>query len=206
MLLKMNKRHLHHIKKKLQPVPILLLAILFALSTTTSVVALRRNNTTMLKLRDAVTKTDEHNGDVEGALRNLREFVYNHMNTNLASGPNAIKPPIQLKYRYERLAKAAQDRVDALNGTIYSDAQAYCEQQNPNAFFGASRIPCIQDYVTKHGGAQPQPVPDALYKFDFVSPVWSPDLAGWSLVASVLSLLLLALRFGLDRWLKHDLA
>jgi hypothetical protein len=200
-----TKKYLHHVKKKLQPVPVWVFAILFVVNGVVGVYSLRQNNTTMLKLRDAVAKADEQNGDTETALRNLREFVYKHMNTNLASGPNAIKPPIQLKYRYERLVKAEQDRINTLNGTIYTDAQAFCEKQNPEGLSGRGRVPCIQEYVTTHGGAQPQPIPDALYKFDFVSPTWSPDLAGWSLVISGVSVLLLVLRFGLERWLKHDL-
>lgn len=61
------------------------------------VFALRANNLKALELRDNVVAVDKQNGDIEAALRELRTFVYGHMNTNLSSGPNAIKPPIQLK-------------------------------------------------------------------------------------------------------------
>lgn len=200
----MNKRKLHHYWKKLRPIPPWVFLVSFIITASICVYALRQNNLGMIKLRDAVTAADRQNGDVETALRNLREYVYSHMNTALASGPNAIKPPIQLKYRYDRLVQAEKDRVSAINAKVYTDAQAYCEQQIPQGFSGRGRVPCIQDYVSKHG-VQEQPIPDALYKFDFVAPFWSPDLAGWTLLASIALLLLFVARFSLELWLKHEL-
>ena len=49
------------------------------------------------------------------------------MNTNLSSGGNAIKPPIQLKYTYERLLATEQAKTAASNSKIYTEAQAYCQ-------------------------------------------------------------------------------
>lgn len=169
-----------------------------------SVFALRQNNLTMIKLRNEVTKADQENGDVETALRNLREFVYGHMNTNLSSGNNPIKPPIQLKYRYDRLIQAEKDKAEANNTKIYTDAQAYCEKQIPQGLSGGGRVPCIEQYVLDHG-VKIQPVQDGLYKFDFVSPTWSPDIAGWALVLSVLSFIFFIASWILDRWVKSEL-
>jgi preprotein translocase subunit SecF len=42
--------------------------------------------------------------------------------------------------------------------------------------------------VTDHG-AKPANIPQGLYQFDFVSPTWSPELAGWSLVATIIFLI-----------------
>ena len=170
---------------------------LFAISLIVGIYALRQNNLTMIKLRDAVTAADQADGDVEAALRDLRGFVYSHMNTDLASR-NQVRPPIQLKYRYERLVKAQQEQLSVQNAKIYTDAQAYCEKLYPESFSGGPRVPCIQDYVINHG-VEVQPIPDALYKFDFVSPRWSPDLAGWSLVASAIFMSLFIIRFSLKR-------
>jgi len=157
-------------------------------------VAYRQNNVNMLHLRTTVFETDKQNGDTETALRKLREYVYSHMNTDLATN-NGIKPPIQLQYRYERLTKAEKDRASAINGKIYTDAQNECERLKPEGLSGSNRIVCIQEYVNAHGTKE-QAIPDALYKFDFVSPRWSPDLAGWSLVATLAFLgLFIASRF-----------
>lgn len=169
-----------------------------------AVIALRQNNLTMIKLRDSVVQTDKDNGDIEGALRKLREFVYAHMNTNLSSGNNAIKPPIQLKYRYDRLVAAEKQRVTEANAKIYTDAQAFCEKAIPEGLSGRGRVPCIQDYVGSHG-LKEQPIPDGLYKFDFVSPSWSPDVAGISLLISLGGFVLFAASYGIERWVRAEL-
>jgi hypothetical protein len=83
----------------------------------------------MIQLREKVYEADKSNGDVNTALNNLRRYVYGHMNTNLSSGGNAIKPPIQLKYSYERLQATEQKRVDNANSNVYTQAQLYCQQQ-----------------------------------------------------------------------------
>lgn len=156
----------------------------------------------MVELRQAVYKADEHNTDVAGALQNLQAYVTTHMNTNLNSGATTVYPPIQLKYTYERLLAQGQG---SLNGEqLYAEAQRQCEAQNSADFSGRNRVPCIEQYVQTHGGgAQMAQVPDALYKFDFVSPKWSPDLAGWSLVVAVLSWLLFIVTWIANRWLKR---
>lgn len=165
--------------------------------------ALRQNNLNMVKLRDAVFAADKANGDVETSLRNLREYIYAHMNTNLNSG-NSVKPPIQLKYRYDRLVAAEKKRVGADSTKIYNSAQKYCESFISHEVFGGANIKCVQDYVKSHG-AKEIAIPDSLYKFDFVSPVWTPDLAGLSMAATILFAVLFVFRLGLEKWVKHDL-
>ncbi len=173
--------------------------ILFIISALVSVYALRYNSLTMIKLRNAVYEADKNNSDVNAALNNLREYVYAHMNTNLASGGNAIKPPIQLKYTYGRLQSAAE--AAANNQGLYTEAENYCQAQIPASvsISGRGRIACVQDYTLSHGGQKAPEIPAALYKFDFVSPTWSPDLAGWSLLASAIFLLAFLVRLIYDK-------
>lgn len=188
----MDKRSLHHVWTAIRRVKAWYLLIPLLVTMAVCVFALRQNNLQMVFLRDNVYATDRDNGNVEGALQDLRSFVYGHMNTELASGDN-VYPPIQLKYTYERLKAAEKARVQAENDRIYTDAQAYCEQQNPAGFSGRTRVPCIEEYVKSHG-VNEKPIPDAMYKFDFVSPSWSPDVAGFSLLISILLAMLLAAR------------
>jgi hypothetical protein len=115
------------------------------------------------------------------------------MNTDLAAGPNAVHPPIQLKYTYDRLVAADNARVRAVNSHLYNNAQNYCQELIPTGFSGRYRESCINHYVTSHG-AKPKPVQKSLYEFDFVAARWSPDLAGWSLITMLL-LVLLGLAF-----------
>lgn len=181
----MNKRQMHHVwryLRRIKPWYFLICGIIFGVIC---LVSLRHNNEQMVRLRDAVYTADKTNGDVEGTLRTLRSYVYGHMNTSLSSGPNAVHPPIQLKYTYERLQEAQQGVLGQGNSSLYNEAQAYCEGQT---VVGSEVISCIQDYATSHG-ANLTPIPDGLYKFDFTSAKWSPDLAGWSLALMILSTL-----------------
>ncbi len=179
-----------------------------AICLVVSVFAMRQNNLISVRLRDKVLKVDQENGDVEIALRALRKHMYSHMKSGLANEGSAY-PPIQLKYRYERLVKAEQDRVDTANkgNTTYADAQVHCEKTQPQSFYGAGRLACIQSYVDTHPAGPivtANAIPDSIYKFDFTSPAWSPDLAGWSLVASGLFAVMFCLRLGLELWFRHQ--
>jgi len=144
----------------------------------------------MIALREQVYQADKDNGDINGALQNLRSYVYGHMNTDL-SGGSGIKPPIQLSNTYARL-QAGQEQ----NADLYIEAKNYCEAKIPAdvSISGRGRIQCITDYVTSHG-AKPVNVPAGLYEFDFLSPSWSPDLAGWSLVVTIIFLALFVISF-----------
>ena len=157
------------------------------LSTVVAVVALRSNNEHMITLRQAVYTADKNNTDINQPLKDLQNYVTTHMNTNLSSGPNAPYPPVQLKYTYERLVAANGSAVTAANNQIYTEAQKACEQQNSSDFSGRNRVPCIEQYVKSHNAAMPPVISDSLYKFSFLSPTWSPDLAGWSLVVAALN-------------------
>ena len=138
----------------------------------------------MNQLREQVYSADKNNGDVKGSLQELQSFVTTHMNTNLSTG-TSVYPPIQLKYTYERLQQAQNAQLGA--GTdIYTQAQKYCEAQNSVDFSGRNRVPCIEQYVSAHKGGNVQKIPEDLYKFSFATPVWSPDFAGFSLLATIL--------------------
>lgn len=186
---------------KLRRVPYSAFLALFIIGVIVTLYALRHNNQTMVKLRAEVYATDQAGGDVNGALNKLREYVHGHMNTSLSSGSNTIKPPIQLKYTYERLLAAEQAKAQSASSQIYTDAQNYCQQKFPAGFSGSGRIPCVQEYVTSRG-VKTTPLPTALYQFNFISPTWSPDLAGWSLVFSILMFLALVWGFSMKQLTK----
>jgi hypothetical protein len=180
-------------------IPAVTLLYLFIATAIISVFALRHNNQTMVDLRSDVYTADKNNGDVSDALNNLRAYVYGHMNTDLSSGNNNIKPPIQLKYTYQRLYDAQTNKVQSANQQLYTDAELYCQSIN-NAYFGTTRVPCVQNYVVNHGlAAASITIPAGLYEFDFASPAWSPDLAGWSLVLTLLLFMAFIIRFAYSK-------
>jgi hypothetical protein len=200
----MNKRHLHHVWTKLRHIKPWYFLVIAVVSTVTCVFALRANNQHMLKLRDAVYSADKNDTDVQAALNRLQAYVTSHMNTNLSTG-TSVYPPIQLKYTYDRLVQAQSAKLIQTNGQLYTDAQHYCEQQNPTDFSGHNRVPCIEQYVSSRtpDAVQLPAIPDALYKFSFATPSWSPDLAGWSLVIAVLSSLLCVATFIAGQWFRR---
>jgi len=200
----MDKRHLHHVWRKLRPINSWIFLGLAVLLTAISVYAMRQNNLVAIRLRDVVIEADKQNGDVETPLRALREHIYSHMNASLSSG-TGVQQPVQLKYRYDRLVAAEKARVEGANGDVYAQAQAECERQFPAGVSGSGRISCIEQYISSHGGTTENTIPDALYKFDFVAPRWSPDVAGISLVLAVICFLLFVVRFTLEKWLNHRL-
>jgi hypothetical protein len=197
----MDKKQLHHAWTIIRRIKVLYIVVLLLVSATITVFALRQNNLGMVERRTAVYQADETRGDVEAALQKLRAYVHTHMNTNLASGDNAVYPPIQLKYTYQRLKEAEQQRTKDAGAQTYTAAQEHCEQLYPGSFSGGPRVPCIEQYITEHKVTE-QIIPDALYKFNFASPTWSPDLAGISLLCSLLLAAALAVRIGLGAALK----
>jgi hypothetical protein len=195
----MNKKQLHYYHQRFQLINawyFLAVAVLFLVI---AIYGLRHNFSTMTRLRQAVIVADQQNKDVAKPLNELRSFVYGHMNTNLATGNAPIKPPIQLEASYSRLVAAEKQRVQALNATVTQQADAACAQQFPGDGPNIPRISCVQQYVSTHA-AKEQSIPAELYKFDFLSPRWSPDVAGFSLVFSAFFFFLFALRYGVERW------
>ena len=193
-----------HIKKILTylwHVPYWVFLAAFVVGGYVSVVALRHNNETMISLRNAVYVADKDNGNIEAALDSLRGYVYSHMNTNLSSGGNAIKPPIQLKYTYNRLQAAEQRRVSTVNTQMASRARDYCGIQNPGINTLSGNVDCVQGYINTHT-TKANPIPTALYEFDFISPSWSPDSAGWSLLAASVFFTLFIISFSLERLVR----
>jgi hypothetical protein len=104
------------------------------------------------------------------------------------------------------LVQTQTDAYSQSNSQLYTDAQHYCEKLNSTDFSGHNRVPCIEQYILDHAPASVKTIPDALYKYDFISPSWSPDLAGWTMVTAIASGSLFVITFIARRWLKSSLA
>jgi len=160
---------------------------LFILSTVSIFVTLQAyigNSVEAKKRYDALIAVDAAGGDVEKSLLELRTYIYRHMNTTIGS-PTGIRPPIQLKGTYDRLVAAEKVRVKTANDDLYNKAQKECERLIPEGSSGRGRIPCITEFVTKNAVVE-QGIPDGLYKYDFAPPLWSPDVAGFGIIVTVL--------------------
>lgn len=179
--------------KAIKPWQFLVLTII---SSSICIYSLRQNNEHMNYLRNQVYAADKDGGNVKAALLNLARYVTSNMNTSLDSGPNGVYPPIQLKYSYQRVTANQSQSLAQQNSTLYTQAEDYCQMAIPQGFSGRYRVPCIEQYISSHS-LQGTNVPVALYEFDFISPAWSPDLAGWTLVSSVVLGLLTIISYGL---------
>ncbi|MBX4188924.1 hypothetical protein KW792_02380, partial [Candidatus Saccharibacteria bacterium] len=98
---------------------------LFLVSAVICVIALRHNNQTMTKLRDDVYAADKSNAGINESLNKLQSYVFAHMNTSLSTSTN-IRPPIQLKYTYQRLYDEQFNNIQAANQKIYDAAKKAC--------------------------------------------------------------------------------
>jgi len=146
-----------------------------------SLVALRNNNLQMLELYKKVENADTSGTATYDHLRELQVYVASHMN---ATPPKlGTNPGIQLKGTYERAKKAESDRVTSERERVYNEAISYCEVALPKSLL-SERAQCIIDRNASQAIVERQIVAD-LYRYDFVSPKWSADVAGWSVIASV---------------------
>ena len=155
---------------------------------------LRQNNLTMLELRDQVVRLDQETGDIaqiQPALLELREHVLTHMNASPAA-------PIHLPGSFDAAVAREVARVEqsgSANAQVYRDAQDQCEIASVQL---SVRAQCIQDYVLSNAapGTDADEIdypPKEQFIYSFISPRWSFDLAGLSvLVSSLLGLITIA--------------
>lgn len=198
---KINKRALHHHYKQvrfIRPWYFFLAALIFFFL---GVLGLRQNNLHMVELREKVAAADKQGENVEKPLAELRNYVYSHMNTDLSGGPHGIGQPIQLKSEYERLVKEGEKNLAQTNEEVKARAESICARKHPERGYNSPRVACVQSYVQQNA-RQSGDIPKELYTFDFVSPKWTPDFAGISLVLGVLFSVLFLIWLGLERWVR----
>jgi hypothetical protein len=167
----------------------LLRVVVFGIVTvffvTLSIFGLIANSNGAKERYDALIAVDQAGGDVEKSLNELRSYIYSHMNTQIGS-ELGVKPPIQLKGTYERLVAQEEEKAIESND-LYAEAQSYCESTQPGGFSGRNRLDCITAYVDENGVVtEAKKIEEDLYKFDFVPPRWSPDLAGFSIILATI--------------------
>ena len=176
-----SKKYWKRLQLKIRKLNLKVLLVLFLIGIFTTLIALRSNNVQMLRLREAVFIADESGEGVNEALDELRTYVHNHMNTDLNSGGISIKPPIQLKFTYERLVAAEEQKVKAHNEKVVAEAPGICERRFPAGQI-RPRAECVDEYIAENTKKASTTIPKELYQFDFVSPRWSPDFAGFMLL------------------------
>lgn len=190
------KKVIHKAKRahhSLISLPTLLVILLIIGSGWMSLYALRRNNLGMLEKRVAVERADE-SGDrvaIEMSLQELQAYSTKHMNASAE---------VELKHTYDRAAKSLQEETANRLGNIelYQRAEAACLAASPDR---SELALCIDDHLSgARGDLVPRPDP-RLYRYSFISPYLSLDLASLSLV--VFALFFYAGLFQLARFLSQ---
>ena len=164
---------------------ILLILVLFIAAT-----ALRLNNVGMDQRREGVYSADEAGDEdiIHQRLLSLREYSSSHMNANTGA--------FVLKNQYDRDSQRAladaqnkSEESESPNGNIYKKAAEVCDPQ----FSGYSQayMQCFMNELNKYpeSGAVSDSVvlPTAeLYQYDFASPIWTPDIAGWTVLLAII--------------------
>lgn len=180
--------------KQLERVKTWQLLILLLLVGFISATLLRLNNIGMIERRTAVLNADKagNTDDIARRLYDLQRYVSSHMNTDMGRG-------IYLQEQYNKDRQQAMDQAaggTAANVNIYKTITDACR-----ALYSAwtPYFQCVQDRLNASTPADdpvkkatlPQP---ETYRHVFVSPVWSPDFAGLSVVVWFGILLLIIAR------------
>jgi hypothetical protein len=169
---------------------VLLLLVAFVAAT-----FLRLNNIGMVERRTAVISSDKE-GDQTATIQrlyDLQQYVSTHMNADLGKG-------VYLEDSYNRDYQAWQTTAYGdtnPNGNIYKKAQEVCAPKFSR--YSTAYLQCTTSELAKYpasanltaGSTAPLP---ASYVHSYVSPVWSPDFAGWSIVVGVVILLMILAR------------
>jgi hypothetical protein len=189
------KHRLHHWYKVVRGLKTWQLLLVLLAALVVSAFLLRQNNLEMVRLRAAVEQADMQNGDVTKALLNLQHYVSAHMNTDLGEG-------IALQYSYQRAYEAAvQQAASSTNpqAALYAKVEEECRPVFQRTQSFPAYTQCAHDKLSQLAPGQDalsalKAPPADLYKITFTSPGWSPDLAGFSVVLTIIVTLMLIVR------------
>jgi hypothetical protein len=181
--------------KELQRVKTWQLLVLLVIVGFVAATFLRLDNIGMVQRREAVISADKEGNEevIITRLYDLQRYVAAHMNTDLGRG-------VYLEQSYARELQNWQKNQygdSNPNGNIYKKAQEVCAPQFSG--YSYAYLQCTTNELAKYPSAA-DPASDSskprqeAFIHSFSSPIWSPDFAGWSVVACGVILLLIIIR------------
>ncbi|MDB5167109.1 MAG: hypothetical protein JWN26_254 [Candidatus Saccharibacteria bacterium] len=190
-----DKGRVRRSMKQLQRVKTWQLVILLILAGFLAATFLRLNNIGMVERRAAVQAADDggNSDTIINRLYDLQRFVTAHMNADMGKGVylvSSYKRDVQVAY-----TKASSDTNP--NGNIYEKAQEVCAPKFTR--WSEAYVQCTTSELAKYPAAANLeaavnlPHADS-YLYDYVSPLWSPDFAGWSVLVCVALILMIIAR------------
>lgn len=190
-----NTRSVRRSIRQLQRVKTWQLIIVLVLLLFLTATFLRLNNIGMVQRRDAVIAADKQGdpSNTQNRLVDLQRFVAGHMNT----GGNMV----YLEHQYERDSAAIVKQVASANNAekevINKKVDDICKPQFSG--YNQGYVDCFaREYAKYAPSSDPittvkMPDPEK-YRYVFAAPLWSPDFAGFSLLASVLVVVVIIIR------------
>lgn len=191
-----DKRRIKKSLKRLRIVKTWQLLILLILMGFVAATLLRMNNVGMVQRRNALFAADKSSDiyTMRSRLSDLQRYSASHM--------NASTNVFYLQDSYNRDAKAAIDAANqaGVGSGANAAAEAVCKPQFSG--YSTAYLQCFLRELEKHPTSDKLPEADmpnpALYRYEFASPLWTPDFAGWAIVAcAVIVLLILSRLLGL---------
>lgn len=191
----LDKKRIWFDLKRLQSIKTWQLVIIFILACFIAATFLRLNNIGMVERRTAVINAD--NAGDESSVRNrlydLQRYVSSHMNADMGKG-------VYLEASYKRAVQAAYEKVSSggnPNGNIYKKAQETCAPRFSS--WSLAYVQCTADELGKYPAGSSLVSSIALPKADmylhsFVSPLWTPDFAGFSVLICVVIFIIILTR------------
>ena len=191
--------------KRLSQIKTWQLVILLVMSSFISATFLRLNNVGMVERRESVENADK-TGDIvslQQRLYDLQRYVSTHMNAH----PGKIALDHTYKRVYDQKLKEFEEAIkNRSNNDTVSKVRSVCDAKAQQGGYGRFTtqadpryINCINEEWEKYPAAKvanlqfeaPSTEP---YYHTFVSPVWSADFAGWSLLVTILIAVIIIVR------------
>ena len=178
-----ERRKLKYRLRQIQTVKTWQLVLIFLLMCFISASLLRLNNVGMVERRDAVMTADQtcDREVIKNRLYDLQRYVSSHMNTDL--GTKGIALENLYNCDYQDILKKQQSYQNE-HGNIFKRVQDICAPRY------SSNSQAYKDCVNTELANFPEgqelsdlvALPTEPYYHSFVSPRWSPDFAGISVV------------------------
>ena len=210
------KKHLKQIQLlKNWQLFILLLLVIFV-----DLTALRLNNVGMVRRREAVEAADKV-GDVEAARKATIEFanyVHAHMNSGgivYSDKTHWFKINREVKIVWSNIYESDMRKAEQIareaesnnpNGNIFKKAEEACRPRFHGGYSLAYQQ-CILDEQNKYpasnqGQIKAQYPNISEYTYNFVTPLWSPDLAGWTTLLAFIIIIMIIVKMIITTILK----
>ena len=166
-----------------------------------------------------ITSQEEIDHNLKTTLTELKKYTESHVVVNFIekNGRNSLvfgTGPFYLENQYNRKATAALAEAENKlkntgdtnpNGNVFAKAMEVCKPKaiaNGWAWNSPGYLNCMTGVINSYPSTDQLTTslaanipPTSLYRYDFSSPVWAPDLAGFSVLLCLLLLIFILLRF-----------